>query len=211
MREMASLGVFKHKSGGRERDQVWQQITTNLNGYPNYSVTLRAIRERFTTIMRKYVQGTGLGGQELTEYETLLEDLIERYEESELKSEQEVADKKSIEKDKQTALDIRKTEVERYGETKKRREMEGENQLKEKKVKKNQLRYANFSSSKTGFWQRKIKARTRTKRDRPDNALYQQQMLDRQMQNFQLVAQQQQQQFMAMMEFMNKKNNWVNS
>ena len=129
-----------------------------------------------------------------------------------MKSEQEVADKKSIEKDKQTALDIRKTAVERYGETKKRREMEGENQLKEKKVKKNQLRYANFSSSKTGVWQRKIKARTRTKRDRPDNALNQQQMLDRQMQNFQLVAQQQQQQqFMAMMEFINKKNNWVNS
>ena len=100
--------------------------------------------------MRKCVQGTGLSGQELTKYETLPEDLIERYEESELKSEQEVADKKSIEKDKQTALDIRKTAVERYGETKKRREMEGENQLKEKKVKKNQLRYANFSSSKTG-------------------------------------------------------------
>ena len=58
------------------------------------------------------MQGTGLGGQELTEYETLLEDLIERYEESELKSEQEVADKKSIEKDKQTALDIRKTAME---------------------------------------------------------------------------------------------------
>ena len=80
------------------------------------------IRERFTTIMRKCkakirkeVQGTDLGGQELTEYETLLEDLIERYEESELKSEQEVADKKSIEKDKQTALHIRKTAMERYG------------------------------------------------------------------------------------------------
>ena len=58
------------------------------------------------------MQGTGLGGQELTEYETLLEDLIERYRESELKSEQEVADKKSIEKDKQTALDIRKTAME---------------------------------------------------------------------------------------------------
>ena len=65
--------------------------------------------------IRKEVQGTDLGGQELTEYETLLEDLIERYEESELKSEQEVADKKSIEKDKQTALHIRKTAMERYG------------------------------------------------------------------------------------------------
>ena len=31
------------------------------------------------------------------------------------------------------------------------------------------------------------------------------------MQTFQLTAQQQQQQFMAMMEFMNKRNNWVDS
>ena len=126
MREMASLGVSQHKSGSRERGHVWQQMATNLNGYPNFSVTLRAGSEHFTTIMRKYnakirkeVQGTSLGGQELTECETLLEDLIERYEESELKSEQEVTDKKSIEKDKQTALDIRKTAMERYGETKK--------------------------------------------------------------------------------------------
>ena len=93
MRQMASFGVFKHKLGSRERGHVWQQMVTNLNGYPIFSVTLRAGREHFTTIMRKYkakirkeVHGTSLGGQELTECETLLEDLIERYEESELKS-----------------------------------------------------------------------------------------------------------------------------
>ena len=44
-----------------------------------------------------------------------------------------MSDKKSIEKDKQTALDIRKTAMERYRETKKRREMEGDDQQKEKK------------------------------------------------------------------------------
>ena len=53
-REMASLGVFQHKSESRERDQVWQQIATNLNAYPSFSVTFRAVRERFTSIMRKY-------------------------------------------------------------------------------------------------------------------------------------------------------------
>ena len=107
MKEMASLGVFQHKSGSRKKGQVWQQIATNLSGYPNFSVTLRAVGECFTTIIRQYrakirkeVQGTGLGGQELTEYETLLEDLIERYEEKQLKPEQKVADKKSIERDK---------------------------------------------------------------------------------------------------------------
>ena len=63
---------------------------------------------KYKAKIRKEVQGTGLGGRELTEYETLLEDLIGRYEESKLKSEQEVSDEKSIEKDKQTALDFRK-------------------------------------------------------------------------------------------------------
>ena len=46
------------------------------------------------------------------------------------------------------------------------------------------------------------------KRERKDNALNEQQMLDQQMQTFQVMAQQQQQQqFMAMMEVMNKRNN----
>ena len=54
MKEMASVGVFQHKSGSRERNQVWQQIATNLNVYPNFFVTLSTVRERFTTLMRKY-------------------------------------------------------------------------------------------------------------------------------------------------------------
>ena len=40
--------------------------------------------------------------------------------------------------------------MEQYGETKKRREMEGDDQPKEKEVKKKQFRYAHFSSRKTG-------------------------------------------------------------
>lgn len=151
MREMASLGVFKHKSGSRKKGQVWQQIATNLSGYPNFSVTLHAVKERFTTIIRQYrakirkeVQGTGLGGQELTGYETLLEDLIERYEEKQLKSEQEVVDKKSIERDKQTVLDIRKTAIEEYGQTKKHREMEGDDQPKEKNSRRTSSYMLNF-------------------------------------------------------------------
>ena len=43
-----------------------------------------------------------------------------------------MADKKSIEKDKQTVLDIRKTAMQRYGETKELREMEGDDQPKGK-------------------------------------------------------------------------------
>ena len=154
MREMLSLSVFQHKSGSREKGQAWQKIATNLNDYPNFSVTLRAVRERFTTIMRKHkaktrkeVQGTGLGGEEPTEYETLLEDLIERYEESEL----ETTEKKAVEKDKQTVLDIRKTAMERYGETKKRRELEGEDQPKEKKSRRTSSDMLTFLQEKLEF------------------------------------------------------------
>ena len=149
---MASLGVFQDKSGSRERGQIWHQIAINLNGYPSFSVTLRAVRQRFTTIIKKYkAQGTGLSVQELTEYETLLKDLIERYEESDLKSEQEVGDKKSIEKDKQTALDIRKTAMEQYGETKKRKEMKGDDQPKEKKSRRTSSDMLTFLQEKLEF------------------------------------------------------------
>ena len=208
-REMASLGVFQDKSRSRERGQIWHQIATNLNGYPSFSVTLRAVRQRFTTITKKYkAQDNGLSVQELTEYETLLKDLIERYEESGLKSEQEVADKKSIEKDKQTALDIRKTAMEQYGETKKRREMKGDDQPKEKKSRRTSSDMLTFLQEKLEFDKERLRQeQERRERESQDNALNQQQMLDRQMQTFQLMAQQQQQQFMAMMEFMNKKNN----
>ena len=68
--EMASLGVCPAQiRKQRERGQVWQQIAADLNGYPNFSGTLRVVRECFTTVMRKdkakirkKVQGTGLGG-----------------------------------------------------------------------------------------------------------------------------------------------------
>ena len=116
--------------------------------YPNFSVTLHAVRERFTTIIR---QGTGLGGQKLTEYETLLEDLIERYEEKQLKSEQGVADKKSIETDKETILDIRKTAIKQYGETKKHREMEGDDQPKEKNSRRTSSDVLTFLQQKLEF------------------------------------------------------------
>ena len=106
---------------------------------------------KYKAKIRKEVQGTGLGGQELTKYETLLEDLIERYEENQLKSEHEVADKKSIEKDKQTASDIRKSAMEQYGETKKRREIEGDDQPKEKKSRRTNSDMLTFLHEKLEF------------------------------------------------------------
>ena len=66
-----------------------------------FTVTLRGVRDQFTTIMLKYkskpkkeINETGLGGEELTKYEQLLKDHIESYEESERKSGESASYKK---------------------------------------------------------------------------------------------------------------------
>ena len=53
-REMAGKGIFDYKSGSRERGNLWQEIAYNLNNYEGFSVTARAIRDRFTSVMKKY-------------------------------------------------------------------------------------------------------------------------------------------------------------
>ena len=143
-REMAARGIFQNKAGSRERGNIWQEIATNLNNYEEFVVTLRGVRDRFSVIMKSYkaktrkeVQGTGLAGEELTEYEMILEDLIERFEESDRNTEEESDKKRAKGKDdKEKAQDIRNKAMETFGDTRKRKElMEGGNEPKDKKCK----------------------------------------------------------------------------
>ena len=85
LREMAAGGIFQTESGSREKGSSWQNITTNLNAYNDFIVTLCAVGDRFTNIIRKHKSKArkefarfGLGGEELNEYEQLLEVLIEK-------------------------------------------------------------------------------------------------------------------------------------
>ena len=68
-----------------------------------------------------------------------------------------MADKKSIKKDKQTALDIRKTPMERYGETKKRRKMEIDDQPKEKKSRRTSSDMLIFLQEKLEFGKERLR------------------------------------------------------
>ena len=43
MREVAALGVLTHKSGSKERGQLWQQVAENLNQNDEFYVTNRAV------------------------------------------------------------------------------------------------------------------------------------------------------------------------
>ena len=65
-------------------------IANNLINCEEFAVTMQGLRYNFTTLMkrnrsktRQKVKGTGLEREELSENEQVLEDLIERFEESE--------------------------------------------------------------------------------------------------------------------------------
>ena len=84
MKKMAANGIFSYKSGSRERGQLWQTIATHLNSLDGFLVTKRSARYHFTTLIRKYkarmnkeVKGSGTAGDEPSEYEILIEDLIQ--------------------------------------------------------------------------------------------------------------------------------------
>ena len=56
---------------------------------------------------RKEINGTGLGWEELYEYKQLLEDFVERYEESERGTEESSSDKKVLDQEnKKKAVDM---------------------------------------------------------------------------------------------------------
>ena len=73
-----------------------------LNSLDGCLVTKRLVRDRFTTLMRKYkgrmkneVKGSWTAGDEPSEYEILIEDLIQLSDESDLKQESTAEENKN--------------------------------------------------------------------------------------------------------------------
>ena len=132
MRHVAAVGVFHHKLGSRERGQLWQNVMEQLNEIDGFEVSARGIRDRLTMLMRKHkskmnkdLKESGLGGGEPTEFESLVEDLLEVAETTEHRRDEENKEKTaSNEADKLKALDIRQQAMERMGQTRKRKEEE---------------------------------------------------------------------------------------
>ena len=140
MREILGSDIFSFKAGSRERGNAWQHIAETLNLLEGFVVTSRSVRDHFTTISKKYIAqarkqegATGLGGEEPTEYETLIEEIIELSKESDLKYINDTGVKKSEQDDKQKAIDMRQTAMERFGQTKKRESSENSSDLNEKR------------------------------------------------------------------------------
>ena len=142
MREMGAEGIFQYKAGSRERGNVWQVIANNLNQHEGFEVTARSVRDRFNTISRKHsiktakeLKSTGEGGEEPSEHELLLEELMELNEDSERKiSEQTQATKAAADAERRKAVETRQKAMETMGESRKRlAEEKGEEREKKKR------------------------------------------------------------------------------
>ena len=76
--------IFSSKAGSRERGNTWQDIANTLIQIDGNIVTRESLRDHFLGIklkfqsqVRKKEAATGMGGDEPSEYDTLLEESIE--------------------------------------------------------------------------------------------------------------------------------------
>ena len=133
MREVAFNGLLLHKPGSKERGQGWQQVANRLSTEEGFlTITQRGVRERLTNIMKKHKtkmnrekNETGVGGNVPTEYEVLLEELININDDTIARVDDENEKKKTeAEVEKAKATEIRQIAMERMGETQKRKNKE---------------------------------------------------------------------------------------
>ena len=126
LKRIAGKGVLKHKAKSRERSTSWLNVANKIMAptFPNIEITSRAVRDRYKILQRKHKfknaeeeRGTGLGGEELTEGEMLLEELID-IEKTERRAE-ESEEKKAAGENRGQALEVRQRALERLGETRK--------------------------------------------------------------------------------------------
>ena len=132
LREMVARNVFGTKKGSPAPGLAWEAIVDSLNEIHSPKFQLKdkkAVRERwnllretFSKKMSEEEKASGISVEELTEKESLIEELVDR--EDTIHAKAESASKQQL-KDNETAEDIRKKAMERLKETKKRNSDEG--------------------------------------------------------------------------------------
>ncbi|CAH3178511.1 unnamed protein product [Porites lobata] len=112
-REILLCEPFKYRAGSKERGSVWSQIATNLNTHPGFTVSQRAVRDRFG-ILEKKAKNENL--------DLALEEIIEKWEAADQEFQLDNQSKaKKLEKDKETAEEMRRMSMETLGASKKRK------------------------------------------------------------------------------------------
>ena len=106
LKEVAAEGTLQHKLKSRERGAGWLAVANKLKpSMLAVDITSRSVRDRFGMLARKHKvkmaneeNETGGGGEELTEKEILLEELIDICEETEKKWMKKMRQKRRVTK-----------------------------------------------------------------------------------------------------------------
>ena len=133
---------YKFKKCSNERGKIWTEIASTLNSNEEvkFHVTQRGVRERYEGLKAKYLEkikneekASGIS-PEVTELDSLLEEIIEKESLAESSRESDSAIKKN-EEERKIAEDLRNTAMESMGETKKRsvESEEGDTSVKRKR------------------------------------------------------------------------------
>ena len=141
-REILLCEPFKYRAGSKERGSAWSQIANNLNTHPGFTVSQRAVRDRYCLLEKKarkrkreIENGTGISPED-SELDLALEEIIEKWEAAEQQFQLDNQNKvKKVEKDKETAEEMRKMSIETLGASKKRKSEQDES-AEEKRCKK---------------------------------------------------------------------------
>ena len=220
LQEIAAEGVMHQKPKSRDKGCAWQKVVDNINCLPGYEVSSRSVRDRYNNLVKKHKvkmgkeeRATGGGGSELSEWESILEELIEINEESEQRAAEENHAKEIlVNEDKAKAIEMRKRAMETVGETKtrtgngskeeKRRRSASQSlqwlqdAIKSKQLQAEEERKAQEEERKERMEERKAIQEEMQRREREQSNLFEQ------LQNQQYSQQQQQQQFQMMQQFM---------
>ena len=128
LKQIATEGVLTHKQRSKQRGTKRQKVADNISVSVGHDLTSGAARDRYNMVAKKYrarmareERATVEGGEELTESESLLEELIEIKDETERQMENEnEAKNKRIDQERVQALEMRERAMERLGQTRKR-------------------------------------------------------------------------------------------
>ena len=128
-KEVIASKLFETKKRSAERAQVWEAIAKKLEKmeYPKFKVEQRSVRDRLKKLIKQFRKkenderrASGIS-PELTELDTLLEEISEKEEASEtLAADMGEREKRRLEEDQMAGQEMRKRAMETLSETQKR-------------------------------------------------------------------------------------------
>ena len=131
-REILVTEPFRFKKGTVERGKAWGKVADNLNSANSegtkFKVSMRSVRDRFNLIQGKWKKLNGEDERSSgtavvpTELDYLLEEITEKEREALVNQDEKVG---KMESERAKAEEARRKAMERMGETRKRKEMEG--------------------------------------------------------------------------------------